>query len=139
MKVMLDTNVLVSAFVFDSPTLAAVIDAASTRGNTLQLSTFVIEELRAVVAAKWPERAEKLEGFLRRLSFETVLTPRDPVPRLFDIRDPMDYPVLYSAVVGGADVLVTGDKDFQGLGLEHPAIETPSEFLRFHADGGNLR
>ena len=76
------------------------------------LSTYVIDEAREVVSRKWPSRVDALERYLLALGFETVVTPLNPKPGLFEIRDPLDYPVLYSAVVGAADVFVTGDKDF---------------------------
>lgn len=66
-----------------------------------------------------------------QLSFETVVTPLIPNPGLFEIRDPNDYPVLYSAVIGAADVFVTGDKDFTNVDIETPLIMTPAEFVRF--------
>ena len=99
--------------------------------HELLLSTFVIEEARAVVARKWPKRREALEQYLLQLSFETIVTPLTPEPDLFDIRDPNDYPVLYSAIIGAADVFVTGDKDFVDVDVETPTIMTPAEFERF--------
>jgi predicted nucleic acid-binding protein len=37
---------------------------------------------------------------------------------LFEIRDMMDYPVLYTAIIEDVDVLVTGDKDFADVEVE---------------------
>lgn len=48
---------------------------------------------------------------------------------LFEIRDECDYPVLYSAVSGFADALVTGDKDFTDVDVETPDIVTPAEYI----------
>lgn len=48
---------------------------------------------------------------------------------LFVIRDELDYPALYSAMVGLADVLVTGDKDFADVNVETPDIVTPAQYL----------
>ena len=110
MRVMLDTNLLISDFIFKSPMLDGVIEIASRPGNRLVLSTFVIDEARAVVERKWPERALDLEIYLALLDFDTVVTPKAPDPGLFDIRDPKDYPVLYSALLDGSDVLVTGER-----------------------------
>ena len=64
------------------------------------------------------------------LNFETVNTPSHINANLFTIRDPNDYPVLYSAVVGQADVVVTGDKDFQDVHVNNVSIMTPVEFVR---------
>ena len=97
MRVMLDTNILISVFIFKSRTLDKVVEVASAPGNRLVLSTFVIDEARAVVARKWPDRAIDLEIYLALLDHDTVVTPNTPDPGLFEIRDPKDYPVLYSA------------------------------------------
>jgi len=71
MRVMLDTNVLISAFVFDSPTIGRVIRDVATR-QQLVLCTFVVDEFREVVARKWPARRAAAERFLERASYETV-------------------------------------------------------------------
>lgn len=131
MRVMIDTNVLLSSIIFRSSNTVSVIRASTQGPHELLLSTFVIEEARAVVARKWPKRREALEQYLLQLSFETIVTPLTPEPGLFEIRDPNDYPVLYSAIIGVADVFVTGDKDFIDVDVETPLIMTPAEFERF--------
>lgn len=85
------------------------------------------------MARKWPSRASVFEQYLFELSFETVVTPLTPKPGLFEIRDPLDYPVLYSAIVGAADVFVTGDKDFDDVTISNPVIVTPSEYMSIFA------
>ena len=41
----------------------------------------------------------------------------------------MDYPVVYTALLGKVDILITGDKDFQSLKLQNLLIMTPTEFI----------
>ena len=132
MRVMLDTNVLVSYFVFGSPTIGAVVEDVAMN-HELLLSTFVIDEFREVVRRKWPDRALAAELFLQKASFETVVTPLVMDEGLFEIRDECDYPVLYSAIAGFADVLVTGDKDFADVDVESPVIVTPAEYVSRYA------
>ncbi|MDF7641089.1 putative toxin-antitoxin system toxin component, PIN family [Bifidobacterium sp. ESL0784] len=126
---MIDTNVLLSAVIFHSYNMVRAIQVASWKNNDLLLSTFEIDEAREVVMRKWPEHIDVFEQFLYELSFETVVTPLNPKQGLFEIRDPNDYPVLYSAVIGAADVFVTGDKDFDDVEVDTPAIMTPAEFV----------
>ena len=133
MRVMIDTNVLLSAVIFRSTNAAGVIADAGRGDNTLLLSTFTIDEARAVVARKWPACVEALEQYLFALSFETIVTPLTPKSGLFEIRDPYDYPVLYSAIIGAADVFVTGDKDFDDVAVTSPSIVTPGEYLNIFA------
>ena len=128
MRVMLDTNVLISALILRSSTIKRVTDDIALNQELL-LSTFVIDELKAVVALKWPDRLNAIDDFLRRASFETIITPDDIPHGLFEIRDKEDYPVLYSAIIGAADILVTGDKDFAEVEIDKPLIVTPSEYV----------
>lgn len=55
---------------------------------------------------------------------------------LFSIRDPADYPVLYSAIVEDVDVLISGDKDFAEVEVDKPEIVTPAEFIEKY--GGHM-
>ena len=48
-------------------------------------------------------------------------------PDLVSIRDPADYPILYSPVIEGVDIVITGDKDFAEIELEKSQILTPAE------------
>lgn len=67
--------------------------------HRLVLSSYVIEELKQVVACKFNEKTAVLEIFLQALPYEFVYTPELTDQDLFSIRDPADYPVLYSAIV----------------------------------------
>ena len=67
--------------------------------------------------------------FLSSLNYELILTPHKMKPNLFEIRDPNDYPVLYSAIIGSIDILLTGDKDFKNISIEKPEILSPSDFI----------
>lgn len=132
MRVMVDANVLLSAIVFRSANMLRVIEYASAGGNELVLSSWLLGEARRVVARKWPDRAGSLEALLLAMRYELVQTPPDDEIEwgLFEIRDPMDYPVLYSAVFADVDVFVTGDRDFAGVDVGKPAVLTPVDYVR---------
>jgi predicted nucleic acid-binding protein len=89
----------------------------------------VIEELKSVVQRKFEGKSADLDLFLTVLPFEYVYTPDEMDEDLFEIRDEMDYPVLYSAIVEDVDILITGDKDFSDVDVEKPEILTPQKFL----------
>ena len=129
MRVMIDTNILISVFIFRLSILNKVVKIASAPGNRLVLSTFVVDEARSVMARKWPGRTLDFEIYLALLDYDTVITPKTPDPGLFEIRDPKDYPVLYSALLDGSDVLVTGDKDFEDVEVGSVDIVTPAAFI----------
>lgn len=132
MRVMLDTNVLISYAIFGPGTIGRVVEDAAAN-HTLLLSTYVIDEFREVVASRWPERSSADERFLARAPFETAVTTKVMEGGLFEIRDRLDHPVPYSAIIGFADVLVTGDKDFAGVDIDTPDIVTPAQYLERYA------
>jgi putative PIN family toxin of toxin-antitoxin system len=127
-RVMLDTNVLLSALLFPSQRMNTLIERIVSKYQ-LVLSSFIIEEFMEVICLKFPDKESVVDFLLQQLPYEYVVTPQFPKPGLFSIRDETDYPVLYSAIVDDVDVFVSGDKDFTGLGLKKPDVVTPAEFL----------
>ena len=129
MRIMLDTNVLISILVFNSKSLKEIL-VKITDNDTLVLSSYVIEELREVIKRKFPNKTEDLDIFLYNLPFEIYYTPETIINRNFaNIRDKKDVPVLYSSIMADVDILITGDKDFEDIDIEKPEILTPAEFL----------
>ena len=126
---MLDTNVLISAIVFTNPRMDSLIYKA-TLDHQLVLSSYIIDELLDVTKRKFPDKVKDIDLFLTRLPYELVYTPREQNHCIFSIRDVDDYPVLYSAIIEGVDLFVTGDGDFDGVEIEKPEIITPSQFLQ---------
>ena len=130
MRVMIDTNVLISAFVLSSPYLMRMIENI-TEQHIIVLSTYVLDELKRVTMRKFPEKYDLLELFLRELPFELVYTPeRIDKSKYPEIRDIKDLPVLVSAIIEDVDVLISGDTDFAPIEMEHPEILTPSSFVK---------
>ena len=125
---MYDTNVLLSSIPFPNQRFSQMLEYIS-QNHRLVLSSFVIEELFAVTKRKFPEKQKVIDRFLTDLSYEYVYTPHQMKSGLFEIRDPNDYPVLYTAVIENKDILITGDKDFTSLIIEKPQILTPSDFI----------
>ena len=128
MRVMLDTNVLISMLLFPSEKFKRMLDEITGR-HRLVLSSFVVEEMFAVVERKFPEKKEAVDEFLSNLTYELVYTPHNMKADIFQIRDVNDYPVLYTAIIENIDIFITGDKDFQDVDIEKPEIMTPMEFL----------
>ena len=127
MRIMLDTNVLLSAILFPSERMNRMMRCIFEE-HRLVLSSFVVDELGYVIRRKFPAKAAA--QMLSAMSYELVYTPRIMDQTLFAIRDPKDYPVLYTAMVEDVDVLITGDKDFAEIQVERPEICTPAEFMR---------
>lgn len=131
MRVVLDTNILVSALIspFGSP--AAIYNAWEDGSFTLLTCAEHLEELRAtlqkpsVAALIKPYNAGRLINQIKRLS--------DYIDRLPSVRrspDPTDDFLLALSEAGDADYLVTGDKSGL-LRLDHhkgTRIISPSGF-----------
>jgi len=126
---MIDTNVLISAFVLSSPHMLELVDTIAEH-HTIVLPTYVLDELKRVSKWKFPNRYLLLEVFLRELPFELAYTPERIDPKDYPaIRDVKDLPILVSAIQEDIDILLSGDADFAPLDMKRPEILTPREFV----------
>ncbi len=128
MRVMLDTNVLISVLLFPGTRMDSMMECIFTK-HQLVLSSYVVDELKSVVKRKFPKRELAINKLLMMMSFEYVYTPNEIERGLFAIRDIKDYPVLYTAMIEDIDILITGDKDFSDIDIEKPEILSPTEFM----------
>ena len=96
--------------------------------HKLILSSFVVDELKRVISKKFENKSRALDEFLTAIPYELVYTPETMDETLFEIRDNMEYPVLYTAIIEDVDILITGDKDFLDVEIEKPEILTPAQF-----------
>jgi putative PIN family toxin of toxin-antitoxin system len=129
MRVMLDTNVLVSVLLFPNQNMDALIYKITTK-HQLVLSSYVVDELLNVTHRKFKDKVSMVDLLLSHLPYEFVYTPQHPKQGAFAMRDEKDYPVLYSAIIEDVDIFVTGDKDFDKIDLEKPKIISPAGFLK---------
>lgn len=129
MRIMLDTNILVSAIFFPSATTRELIVKLS-KNNRIVICDYVIEELRLVTERKFPSKRIALENFFMELPFDMVFTPKNlELDKFPKVRDVKDSPILATAILEAVDVFVTGDKDFLVVDIETPDIVTMTEFI----------
>lgn len=131
MRVLIDTNVLISAALnANGVPFQAYIKAVSYPNDGL-ICEQNVEEMKRIFNKKFPERLAALDKFLSTalLTLELVPIPTDENVSESQIRDANDRPILRAAIEAGADILLTGDKDFLESGLENPRTMTPAEFL----------
>lgn len=131
MRVMLDTNVIISVILFNNYEWNKMIESISNN-HRLVLSSYVVNELKSVIDRKFPAKMKDIEDFLVALPFELVYTPDICEKGLFEIRDEKDYPVLYTAIIEEVDIFITGDKDFHEIEVDKPEILTPATFIKKH-------
>jgi putative PIN family toxin of toxin-antitoxin system len=131
MKVLIDTNILISAALSSNGTPFKAYVKAVSYPNSGIICEQNIDELRRIFNRKFPSKLNALEEFLALAlpALEIVPTPESKIDSEDKIRDVMDRPILRAAVNAGADVLITGDKDFLESGLDNPQILTAAEFL----------
>ena len=114
MKVVFDTNILVSALVFPGGRAEAALLRIIEEHDQLLLSKPILDELLGVLARKFSRDAEELARTAVLLS-ELALTVR-PRQKLRVVKDDPDNRVLECALAGRADAIVTGDSALLELG-----------------------
>ena len=114
MKVVFDTNILVSAVVFPGGRAEAALLRIIEEHDQLLLSKPILDELLGVLARKFSRDAEELARIAVFLS-ELALTVR-PRQKLRVVVDDPDNRVLECALAGRADAIVTGDSALLELG-----------------------
>lgn len=132
MRVLIDTNVLISAALNPTGVPSQAYQKAASYPNRGLICEQNVDELKRIFNKKFPNRLAALDKFLSTalLTLELVPTPSDELATETLIRDVKDRPILRAAIEARADVLLTGDKDFLESGVEHPAIMTPAEFVQ---------
>ena len=128
MKVMLDTNILVSAFVFKIKKMNELIYKLSTE-HEIVICSYTIEELKELIDTKFKVTQKDLDEFLKDFPFILVYSPTTVENKLFEIRDKDDYIILHTAIIEDVDVFITGDKDFIDIDIDKPEIMNTTEFL----------
>ena len=131
MRVLIDTNVLISAALSaDGVPYQAYVKAASYPNHGL-ICEQNVDEMKRIFNKKFPKRLAALVKFLSiaLLTLELVPIPTDENISESQIRDADDRPILRAAIEAKADILLTGDKDFLESGLKNPIVITPAEFL----------
>lgn len=114
MKVVFDTNILVSALVFPGGRAEAALLRIIEEHDQLLLSKPILDELLGVLARKFSRDAEELARIAVILS-ELALTVR-PRQKLRVVKDDPDNRVLECALAGRADAIVTDDSALLELG-----------------------
>lgn len=134
LRVVLDTNVLVSGLAYPRSIPGRILGAWRRGAVEVVLSHYILEELQRVLP-----RLPRI-----RLTSHEIRDLADSLLFLADIvepdaehdpglRDPDDQPVLATLRASSAQYLVTGDKDLLTLAGRYPIL-TPTDFWQRHGD-----
>jgi len=137
LRVVLDTNVLLSGIAFPGSIPGKILSAWRMGSLEVVLSDFILEELRRVLprlSHRHGLTSQEIEDLLDILSVQAEILERDS-PNEQLLRDTNDLPVLGTLLAaihsGGADYLITGDKDLLVLADRYPVI-SPADFWAKH-------
>lgn len=115
MRVVLDTNILLSAFVFPGGAPEQVYRRVLDGRITLVTSPPLLSELGRILTEKFHWEKSYTEEVVAQLVRIGVVV--DPTEEIADITDdPADNRVLEAAAAGHADVIVSGDRHLLSLG-----------------------
>jgi uncharacterized protein len=133
LRVVLDTNVLVSGLAYPGSIPGQIVAAWRKGAIDVVLSRYILEEVGRVLPRLnhrllWDDAA--FADFLDILAISVDLVEPLPVPPEA-VRDASDLPVLGTLLAAGVDYLITGDQDLLALADRHPIL-APAEFWRRH-------
>jgi putative PIN family toxin of toxin-antitoxin system len=132
LRVVLDTNVLVSGLAYPQSNPGRILGAWRQGGLDLVLSRYILDELVRVlprlprITLTPAEMRDLADSFLFKA--EIVEPSEEREERL---RDENDQMILGTLRAAGADYLITGDKDLLALGEFYPIV-TPAAFWERH-------
>ena len=132
MRVLIDSNILISAIYAPNSVPHQAYKKAVESPYQGLICTFSLEELRRVFNRKLPQHIPQFEQFLAEIIPVVEIVPIPSFVHCDEdkIRDINDRPILRAAISAGAEILLTGDKDFLESGLQSPRMMTAAEFLK---------
>ena len=131
MRIMIDTNIIISAALFPNGRAAQAFQKALTFPYEPIVCDYIVDELHRKFQEKFPHKVMELEAFLYHAlaTIEEVPTPEVEHEAEGKIRDPKNRPILRAALNEHADLFLTGDKDFLESSITDPRIISVPDFL----------
>jgi putative PIN family toxin of toxin-antitoxin system len=131
-RVVLDTNVLVSGLAYPRGIPGHILGAWSSGGLDVVLSRYILDEMLRVLT-RLPQ-VDLSPNEIRDLAdsylfLADIVEPDAEIDPL--LRDPADQSILGTLRVSRADYLITGDKDLLALAGRYPVL-TPAVFWERH-------
>jgi len=133
LRVVLDTNVLVSGLAYPASTPGRIVGAWRQGALDVVLSRYILDELARVLPRlnhrlKW--QPNDFADLIDILAIQAELVEPEALEGSAS-RDAADVPILGTLIASRADYLVTGDEDLLAL-AERYSIVTPAQFWRRH-------
>ena len=131
-RVVLDTNVLVSGLAYPGSIPGRIISVWRQGGLEVVLSRYILDEMVRVFPrlSRLTLSAEEIRDLADSFMFlADIVEPA--AEQDATLRDPSDQPILGTLLSSRADYLITGDKDLLALAEQYPIL-TPAAFWQRH-------
>jgi putative PIN family toxin of toxin-antitoxin system len=131
-RVVLDTNVLVSGLAYPASIPGSILNAWRQGGVDVVLSRTILDEMARVlprlprISLNAAEIRDLADSFMFLADIVEPSAERDE-----NLRDQADQAILGTLFAAKADYLITGDKDLLALSDRYPIV-TPSAFWQRH-------
>ncbi len=129
-KVVIDTNILISFFCFPGGIIKELVKKALISDYEIIISDEIPLEFERVIKKKFPQLIDDLWQFTGFIKNNFII--KNPVKRINAVKnDPTDNKIIECAVEANADYIISGDrhllnmKKFRGI-----KILTPAEFFK---------
>jgi len=132
LRVVLDTNVLVSGLAYPQSIPGRIMAIWRQGGLDVVLSHYILDELVRVLPRLKRIRmtSSEIRDLADSLMFQAYIV--EPAEGLDEtLRDPADQAVLQTLLAAKAQYLITGDKDLLVLAERYPIV-TPTDFWARH-------
>jgi uncharacterized protein len=137
MRVVLDTNVLLSGLAYPASVPGRIVAAWRSGALEVVLSEYILDELRRVLPRLQQRHGlntAEVQDLVDSMAFECELVEPDPAHEA-QLSDPWDQAVLGTWRAAEAQAptlaLVTGDKALLALSQRYPVI-SPAAFWQLH-------
>ena len=130
-KLLLDTNVLISAIVFDKNELELIIRCIDN-SDQLFISKHIFKEAMRVFLAKFPEHVDLFKKFIEISKIKIIKKSayEKSILQFQNIRDRYDAHIIAAAKAKRCDYIITGDKDILNYSLPKIKIMKASDFIK---------
>ena len=132
LRVVLDTNVIVSGLAYPASIPGRIVAVWREGGIEVALSRYILDEVTRVLPrlGRTHLSPSEIRDLADSFMFLADIVEPDAAQEL-NLRDPADQQVLGTLRASRADYLITGDKDLLAL-AEKYSIVTPAAFWEQH-------
>ncbi|MCZ8155009.1 MAG: putative toxin-antitoxin system toxin component, PIN family [Leptospira sp.] len=134
-RILLDTNVYISAILFNGKPRLILEDIIEERVNAY-ISNDILKELEDTLSKpKFKLTTDFIQIVLSEIRDITRLVNTTPLNNYLDLRDRNDFHILEAAFSAKVDYLITGDKDLLSLKkIREFKIINPEDYLRIKGE-----